>query len=170
MADDALITRLENPTDADAVRRVETAAFGRPDEAAIVDAIRGTPDEACSIVGELAGEVLGHAFFTRVTVAEMPSLRACALGPVAVEPGRQSEGIGGTTIRDGIERYKAEGWQAMFVLGDPRYYGRFGFELAAPVGFHYSNHDFDRAFQMQWLSGPPAGDAGGWVVYHSAFG
>ena len=90
MADDALITRLENPTDADAVRRVETAAFGRPDEAAIVDAIRGTPDEAYSIVGEVAGELVGHAYFTRVNVVEMPSLRTCALGPVAVEPPHQS--------------------------------------------------------------------------------
>lgn len=170
MAGDEIITRPEVPADLDAVRLVEVAAFGRPDEAGIVDAMRGTPEEVYSIVGEVAGEVLGHAFFTRVTVAEMPSLPACALGPVAVNPGHQLDGIGGAIIRDGIERCRADGWQAMFVLGEPRYYSRFGFKLAAPLGFHYSSHDFDRAFQMLWLSAPLAGNLGGWVVYHDGYG
>jgi putative acetyltransferase len=170
MEDHELAVRLEIPADRDSIRAVETAAFGRPDEAAIVDAIRGAEDEVCSIVGEVDGEVLGHAFFTRVAAAGMPSLRACALGPVAVFPERQSDGVGGTVIREGIARCKADGWQAMFVLGDPRYYSRFGFELAASHGFHYASHDFDRAFQMKWLSGPPANVAGGWVTYHRAFG
>ena len=161
--------RLATKADADGIRRVETAAFGRADEAGIVDAMRGTPDEVYSVVAEQGSKVVAHAYFTRVTINGMESLRGCALGPVGVEPELQSSGLGSAVIRAGIERCRATGWDVMFVLGDPGYYGRFGFELAAPSGFHYTSHDFDRGFQMQWLRTARTDGDETFVRYNRAF-
>lgn len=52
---------------------------------------------------------------------------ALLLGPVAVHPTHQGEGIGGWLIREGIERARMCGWQRMLLVGDMPYYGRFGF-------------------------------------------
>lgn len=53
--------------------------------------------------------------------------RALLLGPVAVHPTHQGEGIGAWLIREGIARARARGWPRMMLVGDAPYYGRFGF-------------------------------------------
>ena len=52
---------------------------------------------------------------------------ALLLGPIAVHPTRQSEGLGRVLIADGLERARAAGWQRALLVGDAPYYGRFGF-------------------------------------------
>ncbi len=52
---------------------------------------------------------------------------ALLLGPVAVHPTRQGEGLGGVLIRDSLERAAALGWQRVLLVGDAPYYRRFGF-------------------------------------------
>lgn len=52
---------------------------------------------------------------------------ALLLGPIAVHPTRQGEGLGGLMIRTGIERAKAMGQDRILLVGDAPYYGRFGF-------------------------------------------
>jgi len=162
--------RRERPSDAAAVFAVESAAFGRPDEARIVDAIRGSADELASLVADDGGRIVGHVLFTRVRIVsarETPAgAFAAALGPVAVAPERQSHGIGGRLIRAGVENVRGR-FATIFVLGNPRYYSRFGFEAALPFGFTYAPGT-ERAFQMMQLGG--ARPAGGRVVYHTAFG
>jgi putative acetyltransferase len=169
MADPVAI-RVERAADKDAVFAVERAAFGQPDEARIVDAIRGTNDELASLVASLVGQdggrIVGHVLYSRVRIAGASERFAAALGPVAVAPERQSQGIGGMLIRAGIERVRTR-FETIFVLGNPRYYARFGFELAAPYGFTFAP-GAERAFQMLQLAG--ARPAGGRVVYHPAFG
>lgn len=168
MAD--LAIRDERAADAAAVFAVEAAAFGRPDEARIVDAIRGTDDEIASLVASLVVEggsrIVGHVLFSRVRIVGAGERFAVALGPVAVAPQHQSKGIGDALIRAGIERARAR-FATLFVLGNPRYYARFGFELAAPFGFTFAP-GAERAFQILQLSG--ARPAGGRVAYHPAFG
>jgi putative acetyltransferase len=61
--------------------------------------------------------------------------RALALAPVTVVPERQDAGIGSRLIRAGLERATADGWQGVFVLGEPEYYGRFGFDAALAADF-----------------------------------
>jgi predicted N-acetyltransferase YhbS len=60
-----IAVREEQPADRDAVRRVEEAAFGRPDEADIVDALRADPAWALSLVAEVDGSIVGHLLFSR---------------------------------------------------------------------------------------------------------
>jgi putative acetyltransferase len=86
-----------------------------------------------------------------------------------VLPSAQGRGVGAALIRAGIRECRTLRWPLLFVLGNPSYYGRFGFQLASPHGLHYASHDFDAAFQVQELV--PAALAGttGWVRYHAAF-
>ncbi|MGE0630329.1 MAG: GNAT family N-acetyltransferase [Hyphomicrobiaceae bacterium] len=60
---------------------------------------------------------------------------ALGLGPVAVLSGSRRRGIAARLIEDGLSRAAASGWRSVFVLGDPAYYGRFGFSAAQASGF-----------------------------------
>jgi putative acetyltransferase len=60
---------------------------------------------------------------------------ALALAPVAVRPERQRMGVGSRLIREGIARSEAAGWSGIFVLGDPVFYRRFGFDVGKASGF-----------------------------------
>ncbi|EPX80726.1 GNAT family N-acetyltransferase [Litoreibacter arenae] len=53
---------------------------------------------------------------------------ALLLGPVAVHPTRQGEGLGGALVRDSLARAEALGWKRVLLVGDAPYYGKFGFQ------------------------------------------
>ena len=149
---------------------VHEAAFGRPDEARLVARLRQEAQPHVSLVAEAAGRVIGHVFCSPVTIeGDRTDVPAGGLAPVAVLPDAQGRGVGGALIRAGIEASRPLGWQLLFVLGHPAYYGRFGFELAAPHGLHYESRDFDAAFQVQELRPRALALARGWVRYHPAF-
>lgn len=84
--------RTEESDDADQVRSVNVRAFGRPDEAALVDALRGTPG-AISLVAMVDDRVVGHILFTPVAI-DGPSrpIPAAGLAPMAVLGACQSRG------------------------------------------------------------------------------
>jgi len=147
------------------------AAFGRPDEAKLVARLRQEVRPCASLVAESAGRVIGHVFFSPVTIeGTRPDLPAAGgLAPVGVLPDEQGRGAGGALIRAGIEASRALGWQLLFVLGNPVYYGRFGFALAAPHGLHYESHAFDAAFQVQELAPGALAGVTGFVRYPAAF-
>lgn len=84
-----------------------------------VDPVR----DLCLVAAE--GDVIGGAIrFWPVRVADHPAL---LLGPVAVHPTRQGEGLGGLLIRRGIERALAADWTRILLVGDAPYYTKFGF-------------------------------------------
>ena len=60
----------------------------------------------------------------RVGEAGHPAL---LLGPVAVHPTRQGEGLGALLITESLERAAALGWSRVILVGDAPYYRRFGF-------------------------------------------
>ncbi len=123
--------RAEEPADPAAIRDVITAAFGRTLEADLVDRLRADGDAVISLVATREGGVVGHVLFSRVSAP----FRALGLAPVAVVPDRQRAGIGSRLIRVGLERAAEKGWQAVFVLGDPAFYRRFGFDAEQASGF-----------------------------------
>jgi putative acetyltransferase len=126
-----MIVRSEAPDDVAAIRIVEEIAFGRSVEAQLVDDLRAAGDSVFSRVAVDDGTVVGHALLSRMK-APFPAL---ALGPVAVLPERQRMGIGTRLIREGIARSDAAGWLGIFVLGDPAFYRRFGFDVGKASGF-----------------------------------
>jgi putative acetyltransferase len=126
-----MIVRDERAGDADAIHAVVTEAFGQPDEAKLVDLLREDGDCAISLVAEDDGQIVGHVLFSPMTAP----FRALSLAPVSVAPAHQRTGIGGALIRAGLDRARRDGWEVVFVLGDPAYYRRFGFEAKAAEGF-----------------------------------
>jgi len=86
-----------------------------------------------------------------------------------VLPDAQGLGTGAALIRAGIEASRALDWRLLFVLGNPSYYARFGFALAAPHRLHYASHAFDVAFQVLELTPGALAGVTGWVRYHAAF-
>jgi putative acetyltransferase len=120
-------TRVEHPSDAPATRRVHMAAFPGPDEADLVDALRrdGSWLPALSVVAVDERElIVGHALLTRLEVGEAAGL---ALAPVAVAPEWQRKGVGVLLVRAVLAAAVEAGEKLVVVLGDPDYYGRFGF-------------------------------------------
>jgi putative acetyltransferase len=126
-----MIVRLETPADIAAIRIVEEIAFGRRDEARLVDDLRAEGDAVFSLVAEEEGIIAGHAMFSRMA-APFPAL---GLGPIAVLLERRRAGIAGQLIREGIAHSGAAGWAGIFVLGDPAFYRRFGFNVGKASGF-----------------------------------
>jgi predicted N-acetyltransferase YhbS len=160
--------RPEQPGDESAISAVTEAAFtGHPhsdgSEVGIVERLRGAGALTISLVAEDAGQIVGHAAFSPVTIAD-GTTGWFGLGPVSVQPGRQREGIGSALIRAGLEQLRQAGAAGCVVLGDPAYYGRFGYThdpvLTYPV-------PLPEAFQQQRFTGAsPKGE----VTYHAAFG
>lgn len=131
-----MIVRDEKRTDRAAVRAVLRAAFGQSDEGDLVAQLRDDGDAIISLVavgGTAAGgdEIVGHIMFSAMTAP----FTALGLAPVAVVPARQGCGIGSGLIRVGLDRAKQQGWEGVFVVGAPAYYGRFGFTADLANGF-----------------------------------
>ena len=147
------------------------AAFGRPNEARLVELIRAS--EHCvpelALVAEQEGAVVGHVMFSYVTLRGAQEYRVLSLAPAAVAPAWQRRGVGSAVIREGLQRAEARGEPLVIVEGHPAYYPRFGFERARPHGIEPPSPDIpDAAFMVSLL---PNYDRRyrGQVVYPPAF-
>jgi len=162
--------RPEVATDHARVYEIQAAAFERRNEAELVDRLRDVAAPQLSLVAHEGDQLLGHVFFSPVTIGE-PSASPAAggLAPVAVDPARQRSGIGVALIKAGLAACPALGWQAVFLVGNPAYYSRFGFVLAAPMGFTYGDPIFDAVFQVKELTSGALEGTRGRVHFHPAF-
>ena len=140
-----LIIRRESPGDADAVRRVHDAAFPPGDgtstgESRLVDDLRPSASwiPALSIVAETPDEgVVGHVLATRgalVPTDGTTSIPALGVAPVGVVPAHQHLRIGSSLLYALIGAAQAMDEPLLCLLGNPAYYSRFGFVLAARHG------------------------------------
>lgn len=127
--------RLEKPEDIPSVRIINERAFRQPAEADIVDKLRQNCPEALSLVAEDEGYILGHILFTPVTVeTDEKSIQGMGLGPMAVLPERQREGIGSIMVEYGLKILQDRSCPFVIVLGHAEYYPRFGFKIASKYG------------------------------------
>src|SRR5690349_8990636 len=94
----------ERPGDAAAIRAVHLAAFGQPDEADLVDALRESGDAVLSVVAEEHGRIVAHVLFSRLTIHTDRNqvVPALALAPMAVAPERQRQGIGSALLTEAL--------------------------------------------------------------------
>ncbi len=119
------------PRDEDAIRAVHVLAFPDGNVAHLVDDLRRSGEAIISLVAKRDTKIVGHVLFSRI---EAP-MRALTLSPLGVHPDFQRAGIGSALVRNGLERAQKENWQAVFLLGSPAYYGRFGFSSTAAQGY-----------------------------------
>lgn len=135
-----MMIRVAMPHDIAGIDAVLRQAFPGPEEADLVTRLHADGDVAISLIAEAGGVVCGTVIFSPMSAP----FRALGLAPVAVLPGHQRQGIGAALIHEGIELARVQGWEAVFVLGDPDFYQRFGFlaETAAPFENRYSGPYF----------------------------
>lgn len=131
-----MIIRVAMPDDRPAIDAVLRQAFPGPEEADLVTRLHEDDDVIFALVAEVGGKICGTIVFSPMSAP----FRALGLAPVAVIPEHQRQGIGAALIHEGIELARVEGWEGIFVLGDPEYYQRFGFlaETAAPFENPYA--------------------------------
>lgn len=147
--------RDERPEDRDAVAEVQREAFADQGDlvAALVADLRVTAD-CLSLVADDGGQVVGHVLLSQGLLDATPRLVTVQiLSPLGVRPGVQRQGIGSALVRRGSEVINARGVPAIFLEGDPRYYGPLGFVPAKPLGFRKPSLRIpDAGFQVMLLS------------------
>lgn len=162
-----MILRPETADDVPAIRTLITDAFrdsphGGGNEGVIVDALRDDGALSVSLVADENGELAGHVAFSKALI-DARNLDWYGLGPVAVKAPYRRRGIGAALIKAGLKRIKDLGGRGCVVLGEPAYYGRFGFECDPHLRLAGVPPEY---FQRLIISGAPPS---GLVTYHRAF-
>ena len=160
------VIRNEVPADLEAIRAVHRTSFPTHMEADIVDALRARGELVVSLVACVDDVVVGHVAFSPVRAGN--SATGIGLAPVAVVPDYRQQGIAAALIEIGLAECRTRGYDFAVVLGDPGYYGRFGFAPASLSGLtdEYGGGD---AFQALALRDGGLAGAAGTVRYSAAF-
>ena len=153
--------------DRGAIARVTKAAFahhphGEHTEHFIIDALRDADALAISLVAATEVELVGHIAFSPVEISD-GSQGWHGLGPVSVLPSHQKQGIGSALINEGLSLLAAMDAVGCVLLGEPDYYGRFGFTNRPTLVFEGVPQEYFLAFDIR------PNRAHGKVVYHPAF-
>ena len=165
----SIIVREEQPADRAAIRVVNESAFGRPDEADLVEALHAEGAVLLSLVAEVDARIAGHILFNRMSI-ETPAgpVPAVSLAPMAVMSDHQRTGIGSRLVQEGLSRLRDRGEAIVLVLGHRNYYPRFGFSAATASQLE-SPFPPD-AFMALELSDGALNGVRGNVKYPAAFG
>lgn len=163
-----VLIRVEKSADQEAIGAVITSAFLEAEyssgkEAAIVEILRKADVLTVSLVATDEAKIIGYVAFSPVNIDGLND-GWFGLGPVAVDPDCQREGIGSALIEAGLASLKEQGARGCVVLGEPGYYGRFGFAADANLILEGVPPEY---FQRLSFDGS---SPGGRVDYHPAFG
>jgi putative acetyltransferase len=123
--------REERPTDVAGIRDVNRRAFGQDHEGNIVDALRSNGAALLSLVAIRDGRAVGHIMYSPLVVGRVTG---SGLGPMAVHPDHQRQGIGSELVRVGNWKLKDAGCPFIVVVGHASFYPRFGFRPARTYG------------------------------------
>jgi putative acetyltransferase len=126
-----MIIRPERKSDEAAIGQVTEDAFRDEDfsdksEHLILERLRKAGALSISLVAEDDGEIVGHIAFSPVALTSGEA-GWFGLGPLSVTPERQGQGVGSRLVREGIDMLRRVNASGCVVLGDPDFYGRFGF-------------------------------------------
>lgn len=140
-----VLIRDERAVDVSAIHSLHVSSFPSEGEAWLVDRLRAAGRLSASLVAEVGGAVVGHIAFSPVTSAT--GAVGAGLAPVAVAESHRRQGIAASLVHAGLKACRAVGFGWVVVLGEPEYYGRFGFRPAAEFGLCDEYHG-GAAFQV----------------------
>jgi putative acetyltransferase len=126
-----------SPTQAAQIKKLYLESFGDQENALVAQLaveLLVTEKSGLGFINLVAlrnQSVLGHVAFSPLTVEGSDTLTCAILSPLAVSPASQGVGLGAILVKRGIDLIRQQGITAVFVYGDPNYYQRFGFAVAA---------------------------------------
>ncbi len=162
----AITIRAEAPGDPAVIRKVHLAAFPEATEADLVDRLRSEAFSYIGFLAEIDGAVAGHLCMTEVAIENDDGKRTgLGIAPMGVLPTYQKKGVGSRLVREALDVARVKGVEFVVVLGEPDYYHRFGFRLAAPA-VRWRAEEYDPYFQWLVLDGKHAGSLRGTARYH----
>jgi putative acetyltransferase len=159
--------REERPGDITAVRQLNQRAFGQDQEANIVDALRSNGGALLSLVATLDDRVVGQIMYSPLVVDG--TFEGAGLGPMAVLPEHQRQGIGSNLVEAGNRKLKDGGCPFIIVVGHPDYYPRFGFRPARAQGITSEWDLPDNVFMLLVLDQTKMQGASGLAKYRHEF-
>ncbi|MCR4530048.1 GNAT family N-acetyltransferase [Acinetobacter venetianus] len=159
--------RDEQDTDIQAIFDLTKEAFNDEEHSShteqfIVNALRATKQLTVSLVAETQGKIVGHIAFSPVSISD-GTTDWYGLGPISVIPEYQRKGIGSELMKEGLNRIKALNAKGCVLLGDPNYYGKFGFKADARLILKGVPAEY---FQILAFTDHVAS---GYVIYSDAF-
>ena len=159
--------RNETAADVAAIEAVTTAAFlNAPHtshtEQFIVAALRKDGQLTVSLVAHIDGTVIGHVAISPVSISD-GTTGWHGLGPISVVPEYQRRGIGSRLMREALRVLREYGALGCVVLGEPEYYGRFGFRAAPNLNLPGVPPEYFQAISFG------ASHPQGTVSYHRSF-
>ena len=114
----------------------------------------------CLVARDELGVLAGAVRFWPILIGEM-RIPALLLGPIAVHPTRQGEGLGGLLIEESLEKARSQNWNLVILIGDSPYYQRFGFEKAIKKGITFPEPtNLDRILLRELKPGAATGVEG----------
>lgn len=159
--------RPESRGDISGIREVNIEAFidhpiSQHTEHLIVDALRADGALEVSLVALEEGRVLGHVAFSRAVVGDAGG-GWYLLGPLAVLPSCQGQGIGSALVEAGLSEIRSHGAAGCVLVGDPGYYGRFGFGTFPDLEYEGVPHEY--VLGVRFADAEPSGH----IRAHEAF-
>ncbi|MGX6606790.1 GNAT family N-acetyltransferase [Micromonosporaceae bacterium Da 78-11] len=145
------------PTEVSVAEEVVAAAFGEPPDGRVVQMMRALQTSGAaraSLVAVVDDELVGHVGLSRGWVdARRESVEVMVLSPLSVRPDLQRQGVGTALLTAALATAEDRGAPAVFLEGNPNYYGPRGFGFATPLGFDRpSTRIPDPGFQVALLS------------------
>ena len=161
-----LIIRPQNRAeDLEAISAINSSAFGQGGGTPAFQALRASADDVVSLVAERQGRIIGHVFFSPVTLESEPPLAGMGLGELAVAPDWQRQGVGAALTEAGLEILRTARCPFVIVIGLPAYYPRLGFETGAGHGLKCQWQVPPESFMVRVLNPAALGDRTGIARY-----
>lgn len=162
--------RPETQADHLVIAQIHELAFGREEEADLVEKIRNSQYyiPQLTLVAQLNNSVVAHAMFSYIHLVGEKTFQVIGLAPIAVHPDFQNQGIGSALVNAGLKEANVLRFGLIVVLGHPQFYSRFGFKPSVDFGIESSFPVPEDAFMVKPLTNYHSKYQGN-IVYPESF-